>query len=350
MDVRYLSRAIKAINTHYKISHPDPVFNDALECAAYHLNTLGINLFHSSIVEYEKRAPKLELVYSNQTYGPTTVVVGVQETYTLSQDPVVYDTTVDSCSCRRFLKKGICLHMIYIRKSCSMPVFETSMFLHGRLLKDLTIYEHELAGSQPLPSEENPLDPVDSEMYACDMIPSKTTPSSDKDKWIVANEITKEITENVARYNGEQFENACGLLKAVETLTRTNMFSKEMTEFLANPENFILKKKSLLDTSQMYQLDQQMEWYKSNVLSSNPPAQYQQVEVAVPSAPTPILPVSSSIWPRSPFPAPSNQRRRHVTFRTPVSQSHINSVLSSTSQESSVQGYIYPSSSPLVSG
>ena len=56
IDVRYLSRAVKAVNKFYRINHEDPKFDSALEAAGFHVNELGMNLFHSAILEYEKRA------------------------------------------------------------------------------------------------------------------------------------------------------------------------------------------------------------------------------------------------------------------------------------------------------
>ena len=53
-----------------------------------------------------------------------------------------YNTTPNDCSCRRFLKKEICLQMIFAGLEEDLPLFETSMFLWGRLLKDTTVYEH----------------------------------------------------------------------------------------------------------------------------------------------------------------------------------------------------------------
>ena len=73
-------------------------------------------------------------------------IVGVTETYYKTahretEVTVEYRTTADDCSCRRLIKKGICLHMIMFRLEDDLPLFATSMFLRRRHLKDLTASE-----------------------------------------------------------------------------------------------------------------------------------------------------------------------------------------------------------------
>ena len=62
IDVRYLHRAVTAANKFYRITHENPVFDDAPECAGFHLNELGMNLFYSAILEYVKRSKNLKVI------------------------------------------------------------------------------------------------------------------------------------------------------------------------------------------------------------------------------------------------------------------------------------------------
>ena len=73
IDVRYLNREVKAANRFYRITRPNPVMDSALECAGFHLNELGMNLYHAAILELEKRIGHLLLV-STRVEGRVSLV------------------------------------------------------------------------------------------------------------------------------------------------------------------------------------------------------------------------------------------------------------------------------------
>ena len=241
IDVRYLHRAVTAANKFYRITHENPVFDDALECAGFHLNELGMNLFYSAILEYEKRSKNLKVIEVALVSedGISKAIEGVEETYARNGKDdltVLYNTGPEDCTCRRFSKRGICLPMIKYRCDLELPLFETRMFLRGRLLKDLNVYEPENinVAEKSAPACE----PVDSEVYDSDKNEVSRRPRSVADKWHLANEITKEITENVSRYGGEEFDNAIELLECIQKITRTNSFSKEIIKYLQSPMKY----------------------------------------------------------------------------------------------------------------
>ena len=77
--------------------------------------------------------------------------------------------------------------MIKYRCDLELPLFETRMFLRGRLLKDLNVYEPENINV----AEKNApaCEPADSEVYDSDKNEVSRRPRSVADKWHLANEI-----------------------------------------------------------------------------------------------------------------------------------------------------------------
>ena len=150
--------------------------------------------------------------------------------------------------------------MIHFRLESNLPLFESSMFLRGRLLKDVTAYDH--MGEDTAANEHSVDEPAEADIYERDNAKSSKKPVSATDKWHVANEVTKEITENVARYNGKHFEEAMEFLTVVQNLTRTHGFSKDIMQYLKAPEKFTLipvVDVPLLSSSQFDQLNSQIE-------------------------------------------------------------------------------------------
>ena len=312
MDKRYLGRAVVAVNKFYRITHEDPAFDSALECAGFHLNELGMNLFHAAILEFEKRAANLSVIRDEGG-----AIIGVTETYYKTahretEVTVEYRTTADDCSCRRLIKKGICLHMIMFRLEDDLPLFATSMFLRGRLLKDLTAYEC---------TDENPEregqatleEPTDADVYSMDHSKVAKHPGNDSDKWCLANEITKEIAENVARYHGENFERALTFLGEIQKLTRTNGFSEELIDFLKAPEMFSIVPVQSVTSDQRTQLHSQIQFYKN--LIALPVIETRPSSHNMDPPQTPTRPQARA-WPQSPF--PSTNSPRHVAYHPPV--------------------------------
>jgi hypothetical protein len=363
IDVRYLSRAVKAVNKFYRINHEDPKFDSALEAAGFHVNELGMNLFHSAILEYEKRAANLELVRVSIDDVEGEVIVGVRETYSRKgkEDVTIeYQTSPDDCTCRRFLKKGICLHMIEVRIESGMPIFATSMFLRGRLLKDLTAYDHcEVNLDREINATSD--EPPDADVYSTDIGKVVKKPASDKDKWCVANEITKEITENVSRYHGERFDESLNFLSLVEKLTRTNGFSSEVMKYLEAPQKFKIvpvEEVALISPSQLVLLNSQIEFYNNLVSAPGIGPVDIQGESSSPSfsasnAPqTPMTP-DRRAWPRSPFPtfsSPTHMSYHPPTPSTPIQRPSTQSSTSVSSPQARALRFSNPPQSPLVSG
>ena len=360
IDVRYLNRAVLAVNRFYRIHHEDPAFDAALECAGFHLNELGMNLFHSAILEYEKRAPNLAVERVTIDETGSMEIVALKETYTGRENNVTveYKTTKDDCPCRRFLKKGICLHMIHFRLESNLPLFESSMFLRGRLLKDVTAYDH--MGEDTAANEHSVDEPAEADIYERDNAKSSKKPVSATDKWHVANEVTKEITENVARYNGKHFEEAMEFLTVVQNLTRTHGFNKDIMQYLKAPEKFTLipvVDVPLLSSSQFDQLNSQIDSF--NRLATAP----------VNAPERPVTPERRA-WPQSPFPgtnSPSHFVYRppnpSTPSRTPASQypstpqrrtAHPSTPTSAQASQSTprarAERFSNPPQSPLVSG
>jgi hypothetical protein len=355
IDKRYLNRAVIAANKFYRITHEDPAFDSALECAGFHLNELGMNLFNAAIMEFEKRVSNL-LVVRDADGG----IIGVKETYRKQGSPegitVEYQTSPDDCTCRRFLKKGICLHMIMVRLESGLPLFSTSMFLRGRLLKDLTAYDH-INESPAREAQETLEEPSDADVYTTDHTEVAKHPGTEKDKWNLANEITKEITENVARYHGDDFKKALRFLEEIEKLTRTNGFSEQLISYLKAPDKYIL-----VTPDQITQLNSQIQFY--NNLVSIPIDDPPNIQVdASPSSQNRDIPQTPTrphgrAWPPNPFPTldspsrfvyhpPVTPTNATTRTRTPVTPTRTPS--SQLSPQARVHRFSHPPLSPLVS-
>ena len=55
MEKKYLEKQFRVTNSRYKIGHPNPRYNEALDIASEYLNELGLNYFHETILEVEQR-------------------------------------------------------------------------------------------------------------------------------------------------------------------------------------------------------------------------------------------------------------------------------------------------------
>ena len=123
--------------------------------------------------------------------------------------------------------------------------------------------------------------------------------------------LLQEITENVARYHGDDFNRALKLLQAVEELTRSNGFREDIVEFLSEPSKYSLVPTELLQTSsapQMSGLDSPVV-QTNDALSSLPPSPtfsvghpgVQGQGLNHPSPPG--LTNTRQAWPSQPFPS-----------------------------------------------
>ena len=83
----------------------------------------------------------MEVIIDDQDGEDAPTVVGISEKYKNVQDPVCYNTTPNNCYCRRFFKKGLCLHVFFLREYYDLPAFETDLFLRFRYLKNMAAYD-----------------------------------------------------------------------------------------------------------------------------------------------------------------------------------------------------------------
>ena len=128
IDRRYLNRAIVSFNKTVRIRHDEERYDEALYLASFHLNPLGMEQYDKCINELVRRRQFLEVILDDEDGADAPKVAGISEKYKNVEEPVKYNTTPQDCYCRRFFKKGICLHILLLREYYDMPAFDTNLF------------------------------------------------------------------------------------------------------------------------------------------------------------------------------------------------------------------------------
>ena len=128
----------------------------------------------------------------NECLDDVDCSVWVQETYKNVDEPIKYDTGLHVCACRRFLKKGICLHMLFLRERMDLPAFDPKMFLRFRYLKNMAAYDSPQEMSSGILHPDN--EPEHSDQYG------KTVQGPDRvcrpqDRYFEVLEVPKQICE-----------------------------------------------------------------------------------------------------------------------------------------------------------
>ena len=118
-----------SFNKTVRIRHDEERYDEALYLASFHLNPLGMEQYDRCINELVRRRECLEVILDVEAGSHAPDVVGISEMYKNVAEPVKYNTSPEYCYCRRFLKKGICLHILFVREYYEMPAFETNLFL-----------------------------------------------------------------------------------------------------------------------------------------------------------------------------------------------------------------------------
>ena len=176
---------------------------------------------------------------------------------------VRYDTSPDQSYCKRFLKKGICLHILFLREYHDLPAFDTSLFLRFRYLKNLASYdvdkEHP-AGEGVSPANE----PEDAELYDGDGESEKV--SKPQDRYFEVVEVTKQICDIAPKYAPKQFKVVLETLKEFEKLIRTNGIDDNVLKFLKshNSYNLILKASQTEDTQDSFEVPTNTDYQQSH--------------------------------------------------------------------------------------
>jgi hypothetical protein len=120
IDRRYLQRAIASFNKTIRIRHEEERYDEALNLASFHLNPLGMDQYYKCIKELVRRRTRLEVTLVDGSESGSGAnnprVAGIAEKYKNVKDPVKYGTTPNHCYCKRFFKKGLCLHILFIRE------------------------------------------------------------------------------------------------------------------------------------------------------------------------------------------------------------------------------------------
>ena len=141
IDRRYLQRAIQSFNKTIRIRHEEDRYDKALHVASFHLNPLGMDQYYKCIKELVNRRDLLEMDIQVEDETGEEVVVGVTEKYKNVEQPIRYDTYPDQCTCKRYIKKGICLHILFLRENQAMEAFEKSLFMRFRYLRNFVDYD-----------------------------------------------------------------------------------------------------------------------------------------------------------------------------------------------------------------
>ena len=242
IDRRYLQRAIHSFNKTIRIRHEEERYDEGLYLASFQLNPLGMDQYHKCIKELVRRREKLEVVLEVETEGEFEVdgLVFVTEKYKNVEDPVRYPTGPEDCCCKRFLKKGICLHMLFLREYMDLPAFDTSLFMRFRYLKNVAAYDGDLE-QVPVQSERPDNEPENADIYVDDI--SKEKPSKPQDRYFEVQEVTKQICEIAPKYEPNQFAVVIEALKDIERLIRTNGIDEHVLKYLKNPGSYDLTPK-----------------------------------------------------------------------------------------------------------
>ena len=211
--------------------------------------TMGSTLPHntSTLLEWTNstsvllvaRRSRLELVFveNEQPSGAVGGIFGVSEKYKNVAEPVRYPTQPVECNCKRFLKKGICIHMLYLRENLALPAFDSSMFMRFRYLKNLAAYND----SSPLDNKEAPEDePEYADQYQED-IGNKEKTSRPQDRYFEVLEVTKQICDIAPKYAPREFNLVMDSLKEIERLIRINGIDENVVSFLKDPSSFAVK-------------------------------------------------------------------------------------------------------------
>ena len=263
IDRRYLQRAIVSFNETVRIRHEEGRYDEALQEASFHLNPLGMDQYHKCTVELAKRREKLDVIIEDDEGRENPIVVAISEKDQNVEEPVRYDTSPDQGYCKRFLKKGICLHILFLREYHDLPAFDTSLFLRFRYLKNLASYdvdkEHP-AGEGVSPANE----PEDDELYDGDGVSEKA--SKPQDRYFEVVEVTKQICDIAPKYAPKQFKVVLETLKEFEKLIRTNGIDDNVLKFLKSPNsyNLILKASQTEDTQDSFEVPTNTEYQQSH--------------------------------------------------------------------------------------
>ena len=246
IDRKYLSRAIGAFNKAVRIRNEEKRYDEALHLASFHLNPLGMEQFDVCIRELIKRRDCLDLIFDDEV-GHNPNVVGISEKYKNVPDPVKYNTTADVCYCKRYFKKGICLHILFIREYYDLPAFETNLFMRFRYLKNVALHDRnddEEMGIDEGPEmgiDEGPRnEPNNADIYSTDDQPNKRKDLRPQDRYLKVMEVTKEICDVATKYEPSRFNVVLEALEAMEKIIRTNGVDTQLLTYLKNPSDFEL--------------------------------------------------------------------------------------------------------------
>ena len=230
IDRKYLSRAIGAFNKAVRIRNEEKRYDEALHLASFHLNPLGMEQFDVCIRELIKRRDCLDLIFDDEV-GHNPNVVGISEKYKNVPDPVKYNTTADVCYCKRYFKKGICLHILFIREYYDLPAFETNLFMRFRYLKNVALHDRnddEEMGIDEGPEmgiDEGPRnEPNNADIYSTDDQPNKRKDLRPQDRYLKVMEVTKEICDVATKYEPSRFNVVLEALEAMEKIIYPSRF------------------------------------------------------------------------------------------------------------------------------
>ena len=224
IDHRFLIRRNLVGNKRIKYYHQDPVLQEALDTASWILNPLGIKLFFDNIKMSEKR---LDCMFIND------VGDGVNEKFGDLEKTYTCDGT--ACSCSYYQQMFLCRHIIFLRKTTGMSVFEERIF-HPSLLKNASIdkdapnhaFEDELFGDAP-PSPGM-------EMILSEQKRTRKTPTQSK-KINTALDVGRELAEIICTFDLETYEEVLNMSKDFVKQVRTGVNSK-LRDYLKSPTIF----------------------------------------------------------------------------------------------------------------
>ena len=239
IDRRYLNRAITSFNKSVRIRHEEDRYDEALYLASFHLNPLGMEQFDRCINELVMRRKFLEIIIDDEEGEEAPTVIGVSEKYKNVQQPVCYNTTPNNCYCRRFFKKGLCLHMFYLREYYDLPAFDSDLFLRFRYLKNMAAYDVQDGEETSYDIPEN--EPENSDVYVSDELGNQSeAPIRPQDRYLQVMEVTRDICDIAPKYEPARFKTILQTLKEVANLVRTNGIDETVLNYLKNPSSYKL--------------------------------------------------------------------------------------------------------------